>query len=147
MTEVEIRPPLAARVYAAVFSTLWCGAVVVGGVRGLLAGSLAALVTVPMLALGATFGYRLVRMGVRGERDTLTIRNSWSTRTLRRADIEDFRTGTGITGGLPGSRVVQVLLRDRTVLPLDVTSTPLPLPRGRARLQQRLEQLQAWHRG
>lgn len=135
------------RVYVAVFNTIWCGVLVSAGVRGAFAGSVATLIIVPMLGLGAASGYRMFRLGVRAEHDNLTVRNNWSTRTLTRADIEGFRTGGLGRGGLPGSQAVQLLLRDATILPLDVTATALPLRRSRARLQERLQKLQAWHNG
>lgn len=133
------------RVYVAVSTTIWCAAVAASGVRGALSGSEAAFVTVPMLAIGAVLGYRLLRLGVTADQGCLLVRNNWSTRTVARADIEGFRTGAMTAGGPPGSQAVQVLLRDQTVLPLDVTVAALPLPRSRTRLQGQLEQLRAWH--
>ncbi len=147
VSEFEIRPPWAARVYVAVFSSVWCAVVASAGVRAAVAGSVSALVILPMLCLGAALGYRLFRLEVRAERETLTIRNTWSTRTLTRADIEGFRTGVLTVGSLTGGQVVQVLMRDETVLPLDVTRSTFPLPRSRSRLQERLQHLRAWHTG
>ncbi|HEU0101736.1 MAG TPA: hypothetical protein VFR07_05390 [Mycobacteriales bacterium] len=147
MSDLEIRSPLAARIYVGVFCTLWCSLVVYGGVRGALAGSVQTLVLVPMFAAGATVGYRLFWLGVRTEHDTMTVRNNFRTRTLSRADIEGFRTGSLRAGSLPGSEAVHVLLRDESLLALDVTVSAFPLPGSRKRLQERLQQLQAWHRG
>lgn len=100
-----------------------------------------------MLAFGASLGYRMLRMGVTASGDVLIVRNQWQTRTLARRDIEGFRTGSAGAASFPGSRAVVVLLRDDSVLPLDVTSLALPIPRSRHRHQGRLEQLQAWHAG
>ena len=144
MPPVELRPPRLLRAYVVVFTVLWCAGVATAGVRGLLAGQPSALVTLPMLGLGALLGFRLSRLGVRADGRSLTVRNNWSSRVLSRDDIEGFRTSP-TSGSLPFAHTVQVLLRDQTVLPLDVTTQALPLRRSRTRLLERVEQLRAWH--
>ncbi len=141
---LQIRLPLAVRIYVVLFTVVWCGLLASVVVRLFSRGSPTALIGLAMLALGAFLGYRLCRLGVHAEQDLLVVRNNLRTLRLTRTDIAGCRKG-GTRGGFPGSQAVQLLLHDQALVPLDVTAAPLPLPWSRARLQQQLEQLQAWH--
>jgi len=141
---MEIRPPRLVRAYGAIFTVLWCGGVAAFAFAAARRHSPAVVIGVLMFIAGAALGYRLFRLGVTADGDALTVRNNTRTRVLARRDIEGFRIGSPGTGRLPTSRAVLVLLRDDTVLTLDVTAA-LPLGnRGRRRVEEQLEQLRRW---
>jgi hypothetical protein len=137
-----IRLPLALRAYVVVFSCLWCGGVFAGLIAAAVHGSPTVLILLLMLAIGLALGYRLFRLSVAlGPRD-LVVRNYYSTRRIPRADVEGFRQGA--LSQQPFMRVIYVLLRDGTLLPLDVTGRPSFLGRGNSLLEDRLQLLQRW---
>ena len=140
---LEIRLPPLARAWVVGFMSVWCAVVVVAGVRGLTSDpSAGLLVLVLMLGVGMTMGYRMSRLGVVAEGDTLVVRNHWRTHRFPRSevrDVQEVRVGSGV----PWGRAVQVVLADRSAVSLDVTQTAMPWG-GHARLQSQLQQLRAW---
>lgn len=94
-----------------------------------------------MLAGGITLGYRLLRLGVVADGDTLVVRNHWRTYHVSRLEVEAFTEQHG-SNNVPWGRSVQVVLTDRTSIGMDVTQTGLGA--GRERMRERLEQLRAW---
>lgn len=148
MDPVEIRPPVSARVYVAVFMVFWCGSLAVFGARAIARGVMPTLAVLPlMLAFGVAVGYRLFRLGVVARGDVLEVRNNFRSRTVARKDVEGFRVGSPSAAGFSSGQVIYVLLRDDSVLSLDVTSTSLPLRRSREQVNQRLQRLRAWQEG
>lgn len=68
--------------------------------------------------------------------DVLELRSNTRSRTVARKDIEGFRWATRPLAASHRSGI-HVLLRDETVLSLDVRNTTLPRGRGRERLDLR----------
>lgn len=144
---VEIRPPLLARAGVLIFMTVWCGLLITGGIRALRSNpSPVLIVLVFMLAVGVTLGYRMFRMSVVAEGDTLLVRNTWRTFRWSSRDVHSFNEVRG-SNNVPWGRSAQVILADRTAVNLDVTQTGLALTAGsRTRMRDSLEQLRAWKR-
>jgi hypothetical protein len=128
--------------YLVAFLTLWCGGVLLAVVRSAAKGSPAAFFFLIMLAFGVTIGIRTWRRSVIFGADALIVRNFFRTRSLRREEIEGFRSGS--MSNQPSSRGIYALLRDGSVFPLDVTSRLALFGRGSATFEQRQVQLQAW---
>jgi hypothetical protein len=137
-----IRLPKAVRIYTSVFVVIWCAGVLTAAVVIAVHGSPAAIVPVIMFAFGATIGARTFRMSVAFGADVLIVRNFIRTRTLRREEIEAFRSGA--VSYQPFGRTIYALLRDGSVFPLDVASRPYRLGRGRSKLEERLAMLRGW---
>ena len=140
LSRVEIRPPIALRVYVIVFTVFWLGAVTVAALSMGWTPSLA--IPLGMLVFGALLGWRLAGLAVLGEGDELLVRNNLRTARLRRDQIEGFREEAG--GRSSPTAKVFALLRDGTVLSLDAVSMPT-LPGRRSRSAERaLADLRAW---
>jgi hypothetical protein len=130
---VVIRQPAAMRLYVLGFGIVWCGFLVTFLLD---TGS---PLPVLMLAFGATIVYRTVRLGVFADVDGLRVRNNFSTKRFAWSEVEDFRLGPP-SMGLPVGKVIHVLLRDGTIMALDVTTRPF----GRAKLERNLVALRSW---
>jgi len=137
-----IRPPLAARAYIVVFMCIWCGFVLAGLIAAIVNASPAVVILLLMLSFGLTFGYRLFRLSVTLYPQGLLVRNIYRTRHVARADIEGFRQGA--ESMQPFTRTIYVMLRDGSVLPLDVAGRRFVFGRGRALLDERMRTLQNW---
>jgi hypothetical protein len=140
---VEIRQPRALRVYIVVFGCIWCAGVIAG--IGVTAAALSPTVFIPlaMLAFAAFFFSRIYRISVVSEGDELVVRNWFTTRRLRRADIEDFRIGSA-GPSYPFGKSIYAMLNDGTVLSLDVLARPAFTARSRDRLARALAELKGW---
>ncbi len=137
-----IRPPLAVRVYVVAFVGIWCGIVSAGLIAAAAHGSPAVVILLLMLAFGLTFGYRIFRLSVTLRPQELLVRNLYRTRRIVRADVEGFRQGA--MSQQPFTRTIYVLLRDGTVVPLDVAGRPYFFGRGKTLLEDRMQLLQRW---
>lgn len=137
-----IRLPLALRAYVVVFSCIWCGSVFAGLIAAAVHGSPAVVILLIMLTIGLTLGYRIFRLSVALGPQDLLVRNYYRTRRIARADVEGFRQGA--LSQQPFTRAIYVLLRDGTLLPLDVTGRPIFFGRGTTRLEDRQQLLQRW---
>ena len=124
------------------FTVVWCAGVLTAAVTIAVQGSSAAIVPVIMLAFGVTVGLRMFRMSVTLDADALVVRNLFRTRSLRRDEIEGFRSG--LMSNQPFSRTIYAMLRDGSVFPLDVAGRPYRFGRGRGKLEGRQAMLQAW---
>lgn len=120
---VMIRQPVFLRGYSFAFGALWFALLTYAVVRGAAHGSGAMFVLLFMLVVGLLVPYRMARMSVIGDGDSLTVRNRWLTKHLRSSDIEGFRLGRSAYG-MPGVSVIHALLADGTILTLDVTMAP-----------------------
>ena len=117
---LRLRLPVWARAWIVVFLPVWGWFALLHGDG---AGDLSGL-AVLVLALALAFGARMLVLGVTGTADgQLTVRNHWSTRTFRRAEIAgvevdraDGRSGTGWAAWLR--------LTDGSRHRLDVTQVP-----------------------
>jgi hypothetical protein len=140
LTRLEIRPPLALRIYTIGFTVVWIGAVVWAAVS--IGWSPAVLVPAGMLVFGILLGWRLAGLAVLARGDELLVRNQWRTARVPRHEIEGFREEAG--GWTSPLAKVYALLRDGTVLSLDAISLPrLPLRRSR-RVDRALTDLRSW---
>jgi hypothetical protein len=139
---IEIRPPPVLRLYVVIFMTIWCGGVLAVLVLAVREGDAAAVIPALMFVFGAGLGFRLFRLGVTAEGETLVIRNNLRTARIRRDEIEGFRLSS--PAAIPFGRVIYALLRDESILRLDVTVRPAVTARGRAKMADWLAQLRAW---
>lgn len=138
-----IRPPWPLRVYVAGFTGLWCALTISFAVTAAEHGKLAGVIPLLfILAVGVTFGVRLFRMSITLKSDELVIRNVLRTRRVQRRDVEGFRSGA--MTGQPIGRTIYALLRDGSVVPLDVAGRMYRFGRGRALLDERLALLERW---
>ena len=143
MTErVEIRPPMAQRIYIVAFGIIWCGFLVVAIVATHSATSIVPLI---MIAFGATMFYRMFQLSVIADETELLIRNHFGTKHIERSEIEDFRVGRA-TMGMPFGKVIHVLLRNGEIMTLDVTMRPWFFGNGPAKLESYLTSLREWLR-
>jgi hypothetical protein len=122
---VEIRPPMAQRVYIVAFGVFWCGflAVTIVGTH-----SATSVVPLIMLALGATMFYRMFQLSVIADETELLIRNHFGTKHVQRSEIEDFRASRAM--GMPFGKAIHVLLRNGEIMTLDVTIWPWLFGKG-----------------
>jgi hypothetical protein len=130
------------RVYVAAFGTVWCGAVLFGLVAALIHRLSVAIIPAGMLAFGVTLTYRLFRISAVADRDTLTVRNYFTTKRLARSDIEEFRIGRA--SNQPIGQTIHVLLRDKGILAIDAAARPYATRRGKLQLAERQAKLEAW---
>ena len=140
-SDVIIRPPLAARIYLAVFGTVWCGICGFGIVAALVGGHATALLFVGFLMIGSAIVWRGLVTIAAAVDDTLLVRNQFKTWRIPRSEISTFRVGVG--SGPPG-RAVQALLLDGTVVTLDVTRSGMITRRGERLVEHRGALLQQW---
>lgn len=142
MNTLELRLPRLMRWYVRGFSLFWCGTVTVFVVVLATKGAGAVFVPILMLAFGVTLAYRLWRLGVSAHGDELVVRNHFRTRRLRRAEVEGFRMAPAEQ--LPFTGALYVLLRDDTLMRLDVTIRPTIRRFGKATLETQLAELRRW---
>jgi len=141
-----IQLPPVMRAYAALAVCVFgvVGAVML--VSAVADGQVAVVVfTVVWLVLALTLAYRMLRASVVLDHDELLVRNFLRTRRLPRGEVEGFRSGS--YGVMSFSRCVFALLRDGTVMALDVTIRPGLPGRSRPTRDAGLRQLQAWLTG
>jgi apolipoprotein N-acyltransferase len=137
---VQIRQPLALRIYIAAFGVFWCGILVTGLIA---TGAGIAVFAVPMLAFGMTLCFRLFRLGVDADAAGLMVRNNFRTKRFTWDEIEGFRIGSPQMG-MPFGKVIHTLLRDGEIFTLDVTMRPWMIPGARHKLDSYLASLRAW---
>lgn len=115
---VVIRPPAWVRVYVSIFLVVWVGVDVFTTMIRHHGSSVP--VGIVFIGFALTLGSRLLSLGVSElANGDLRVRNNVSTRTLRRADVEEFRFGLAGGTRLSG-RTVQALLVDATTYSIDV---------------------------
>ena len=135
-----IRLPLALRAYLVIFTCIWCGFVLPGLIAAVINGPPAIVILLPMLAFGLTLGYRTFRLSVTLGSEELLVRNFSRTQRVIRAEVEGFRMGD--VSRRPFGRTIYVLLRDGTVLPLDVAEHQARY--GFGKLENQMQSLQQW---
>lgn len=101
------------------------------------------LFLVPFSIVWAGFFVRTILLSVVASADgRLTVRNRFATRTYDRSEVEDVRLAAGgLQGALSGQGAVQMLLTDGSIQSLDAT---LPMPGGRATVEEHHRRLRAW---
>lgn len=114
---VVIRQPLLIRIYIAVFGVVWLSFV---GTFAIASLSFVAIVPFAMFAFGAVFITRMFRVAVVADDNGILVRNNFRTRRYAWSEVEGFRAGPSARG-LPFVKAIYVLLRDHSVLELDVT--------------------------
>ena len=141
-SDLELGLPTWFKAYVVIFGIVWCGTLAIGSFVSFSEGvSVFALVPIIMLAYGLFMFWRMWGIGVRSSGDELVLRNSFSTRTVRRNDIEGFRFGQWMS---PWHLVIFMMTRDQ-IQPLHVTMhAPFA---GKRRAQRQLEELRVWHVG
>ncbi|MBO0830601.1 MAG: hypothetical protein J2P28_08015 [Actinobacteria bacterium] len=137
-----IRRPLAVRVFQVFFPSILCCGVLAYLILAAVDGSPAVVIPLVMLAIGLTICYRVFRLSVALRPQDLLVRNYFRTRRIARADIAGFCQGA--VGHRPFTRMIYVLLRDRTVLSLDTTARPCLFGLGATLLEDRMQLLQRW---
>ena len=133
---VRIRPPTAIRAYGYAFLVVWFGVVLVGFIHS------PNVALVFMLVAGIAVAYGSLRLGVDADESGLRVRNSFRTYRLAWSDIEDFRSGP--YGGFPSGRVINAMLRNGDMLPLDVTKRLGLFPGSKRRLEAQHAALRSW---
>jgi hypothetical protein len=137
---VEIRVPIAVRVYGVCFGLLWVGFLIVGITRSEPS-------QIPFAGFMAIFGvafiYRIDGIKVVADESGLLVRNIFSTSRFRWGEVEDFRLGRSMMG-MPFGQVIHVLLRNGEVVTADVTMRPWIMFGGRAKLERTLQELRRW---
>ncbi len=144
--DLDVRAPRWARVYICCFAALWLGLLASFAVRGLREGDAGALITVPMAAVGVFLFTRFFRLRARTQGEELLVRNTMRTRRIRRADVEDVRTGTPQGGPLSIGEAVLVLVRDGSIVSVEATMRTGWTATGRRQLAESRERLLAWAR-
>lgn len=144
---IQIRPPLAVRLYLAGFGILWTVTLSTSLVRSIGSGhasDVAGLLV--MITFGAGLCYLIGGVAVVTRGDDLLVRNTWRRRRIPREAIDDFRAG-GVSGK-PWSVEIYALLRDGSILPLDASRRygPAILRSDRASRVRRLAMLREWLR-
>lgn len=145
--DVSIRRPLWVRRFIAVFGavTLAVGVAVI--VAAITQGAPPAFFVVALVLLSCVFllHYRNLRLAVVSVGDTLVARNLFSTLRVAGDDVVGIRVGWFMNQPR-GSRVVQLVLRDETVVVLHATINGARTAARRARLEADLQQLTQWVR-
>ncbi|WP_432540702.1 hypothetical protein [Kineococcus sp. SYSU DK002] len=144
--DLDVRAPRWARIYTVVFATAWLSLLGSLAVRGLRDGDAGALVTVPMAAVGIVLFSRLLLLRARTHGEELVVRNALRTRRIRRADVEDVRTGAPRGGPLTVGEAVLVLVRDGSMVSVEATTRTGWTAPGRRELAENRERLLAWAR-
>jgi hypothetical protein len=138
-----IRQSTVVHTYIALWGCVLCVIVAGMGVLAISKGALVGVVlTLAIFALAAWMAWRLFSEVVTLGSTELVARNQLKTRHIPRAEISGFSVGP--MGSLPLGKCVHVNLRDKTVLPLDVTAGLYRFGRGDALLQERLATLNNW---
>ena len=137
---VEIRMPIAIRVYGVCFGLLWVGTLIAMTTR---ARSSQIPFAVLMGIVGVAFIYRVFGMKVVADGSGLLVRNLYRTWRFRRDEVEEFRLGRSVPA-LPFGQVIHVLLRNGEMVTADVTMRPWILFGGRAKLERTMHELRRW---
>lgn len=140
---IRIRLPRLVRLYVVAFSVVWCGMAGSGLAAALARGSPVVIIAIFMLISEAVLAFRLFRLAVISEQGSLVVRNVWRSRGLPRADVEGFRVGAGPMGQ-PFMKCLYALLKDETLVSLDVTARPMFIPKSMQRLDRHLQALRTW---
>ena len=144
---IQIRPPLAIRLYIVGFGILWTVSLSTNLVRSIGNGHASdAAGLLVMLAFGVGVSYLIGGAAVVTHGDDLLVRNTWRRRRIPREAIDDFRAG-GVSGK-PWGVEIYALLKDGSILPLDASRRygPAILRRDRTGRAQRLVMLREWLR-
>jgi hypothetical protein len=137
---VEIRMPIAIRIYGVCFGLVWVGFLIVAITRS---GPSQIPFAVFMAIIGVAFIYRIDSMKVVADGSGLLVRNLLRTWRFRWGEVEDFRLGRSMMA-MPFGQVIHVLLRNGEVVTADVTVRPWILFGGRAKLERTLRELRRW---
>jgi hypothetical protein len=138
-----IRLPLAYRVYLVAFMCVYCSFLLAGLIDAAINAPLAVVIPLAMLVFGLGFCYRIFRVSATLDSTALLVRNFSQARRIPRTDIEGFRLGP-VSGWWSSRQTIYVLLRDGTVLPLDVAGNRYAFTGGSALLASRMLSLQHW---
>jgi hypothetical protein len=139
-----MRLSLAYRVYLVAFMCVWCSFLLAGLISAAINAPLAVLIPLVMLVFGLGFTYRIFRASVTLGSEALLVRNFSQARRIPRTDIEGFRLGAVSQWRSRQTQTIYVLLRDGTVLPLDVAGNGYAPTGGSARLASLMLSLQNW---
>ena len=139
---VDIRPPLAGRVFAIAFGVFWLSFPVRGIVSAITEGDGGFLAfLVPFTAFGVFVIGSNLRMRVRADANGLRFRNFWRQETYAASDIAAFmvHSPNGRSSGFGG--MVAVVLHSGRIIDLRATSTGRF---GSAKREVHLRRLQHW---
>jgi hypothetical protein len=145
--EIEIRPPLAARVFVVLFAggfVLYIGIYfVVAAVRGQDVGGAPAGIGIAVFA--AAVGYRMAALSFRARGQELVIHNYRRTRHIPASEVEGVDIGHGSRRSLQTVRI----LTSAGAIPVDVLSVAERISRRRAardmeKLDRRRRELADW---
>ncbi len=136
---IEIRLPIAIRIYGACFGLVWVGFLIAA-----ITSSKASEIPFAafMAIFGAAFIYRFVGVWIVADESGLLIRNLYRTWRFRWDEVDDFRLGRPMA--MPFGQVIHVLLRNGEVVTADVTASSWTLFSGRAKLERTLQELRRW---
>jgi hypothetical protein len=139
-----MRLPLAYRIYLIVFMCIWCTFALASLIAAAINSSPGAAIALVILVFGPSFIYGIFRVSVVLDAESLLVRNFWQRRRhIARSDVEGFRLGP--ISGQRSRQTIYVLLRDGTVLPLDVAGSPyVAFTGGPERLEFQMLSLQQW---
>ena len=128
------------------FALVWFGFLGWSLVDGLRGDEPEVLMAIPLMAVGVFFFGRTLRLRAYTGGDELVVRNPVRTRIIRRADIEDVRTGNPEGGYLTFGKMVMVVLRDGSTIALEATLRTGWTTTGRWELADTRERLLVWAR-
>lgn len=133
---------MVARVWTAVFGTLWCGGIGFGVVKSIIDGpSGLSVMLLGMLAFGSAIISVNLRMRVVADGDGLHVRNFFREQHHPAASITQIveHTANGMPSALGGR--LAVMLTNGRLLDLNATTSG---PFGGARRERQRQQLQDW---
>ncbi len=137
---VEMRQPVAARIYIICFSLLWIGL----SAASMIASPYNTPIAMILIAFGLAFGIRISSLKFIADASGLLVHNFFRTRHFGWDEVEDFRWGR-LGMGMPFGRVIYALLRNGEVVALDITASYWGFPFGRRpRLERMLQRLREW---
>jgi Bacterial PH domain len=131
-----MRQPAAATIFliCSMLLLLWFGVLVVVSPSGI------SLIGLGVIGVVLALAARTLLLKVVANESGLFVRNTLRTRRFTWNEVEDFALGQQL-----GADVVNVLLRNGHVVPLDVTSISWPFVRGEtAKREQTMETLRQW---
>jgi hypothetical protein len=134
-----MRQPVAATIFliCSMLLLLWFGVLVVMSPSGI------PLIGLGLIGVVLALAARTLLLKVVANESGLLVRNTLRTRRFTWNEVEDFALGQQLTR--LGADVVNVLLRNGHVVPLDVTSISWPFVRGgTAKREQIMETLRQW---
>jgi len=136
---VEMRQPMAARIYIICFSLLWIGL----STASMIASPYNTPIAMILIAIGLAFGIRITSLGFVADESGLLVRNFFQTRQFGWGEVEDFRWGRLM--GMPFGQVIYALLRNGELVSLDISASYWGVPFGRRpKMEQMLQRLREW---